>query len=121
MRRKPRPIRLTPKLKPWHKIAPAVMARMADAHASRRFPFDCALVRALDLVGHFGITKEAAATFLKANGAQQLARTTQGGGVPAMTLWSLRDHERLAGKSARARVAIYVDHRDRHPFDPLEL
>ena len=75
-----------------------------------------------DLVDHFGIAKEAAATFLRLKGAAQLPRTTQGGGVPAITLWALWDQERLMEKSARARVAIYVDHRDRHrPFDPLEL
>jgi hypothetical protein len=41
--------------------------------------------------------------------------------VRAITLWALRDQERLMEKSARARVAIYLNHRDLHPFDRLEL
>ena len=31
MRRKPKPIRLKPKLKAWHKVIPALMARMTGA------------------------------------------------------------------------------------------
>ena len=121
MRSKPRIIRLKPKLKAWHKVTPALMAQMTGAFAARRYPFDCDLVRLADVIDHFGISKEAAATFLRAQGAEQLPRTTQGGGVRAITLWALRDPERLMEKSARVRVAIYLNHRDLHPFDPLEL
>jgi hypothetical protein len=121
MRRKPKPIRLKPKLKAWHKVTPALMAGMVGAFAARRYPFDCDLVRLADVIEHFGVSKEAAATFLRAQGATQLPRTTEGGGVPAITLWALRGHGRLMEKSARARVAIYLNHRNLHPFDPLEL
>ena len=111
-----------PRRKPWRKIDASRMASLDAAHAAGAYPFDCVLVQVRDLVDHFGIAKEAAATFLRLKGAVHLPRTTQGGGVPAITLWALRDQERLMEKSARARVAIYVDHRDRHrPFDPLEL
>lgn len=99
----------------------ACMAQMIEALRERRYPFDCVLVRVADLVERFGGSRAEAAAFLRSQGAVQLPRTTQGGGVPAITLWALRDHERLMEKSARARVAIYVNHRDLHPFDPLEL
>ena len=97
------------------------MTQMIEALRNRRYPFDCPLVRVADLVERFGVSRAQAATFLRANGAAVSPRTTQGGGVPAITLWALRDHERLMEKSARARVALYLDHRDLHPFDPLEL
>lgn len=111
-----------PRRKAWHKIEADRMVRLEAAHATRAYPFDCNLVQTRDLVEQFGIAKEAAVKFLRLKGAMQLPRTTQGGGVPAITLWALRDHERLMEKSARARAAIYLDHRDRNPpFDPLEL
>ena len=119
--RRNRIIRTKPKLKAWRKVDEALIQRIVETHAARRFPFDCVLVQVRDLVEHFGVAKEVAAEFLRILGATQLPRTTQGGGVPAVTLWALRDHERLMEKSARARVAIYRDHRDRHPFDPLEV
>lgn len=97
------------------------MTQMIEALRERRYPFDCPLVRVADLVERFGVSRAKAAAFLRSKGAVQLPRTTQGGGVPAITLWALRDHERLAAKSARARVVIYFGHRDLHPFDPLEL
>jgi len=111
-----------PRRKAWHKIEADRMAGLEAAYAAGAYPFDCALVQTRDLVGQFGVAKEAAVRFLRLKGAVQLPRTTQGGGVPAITLWALRDHERLMEKSARARVAIYLDHRDRNPpFDPLAL
>lgn len=98
------------------------MTQMIEALRERRYPFDCPLVRVADLVERFGVSRAKAAAFLRAQGAVQLPRTTQGHGVPAITLWADADEaERLMEKSARARVAIYLDHRDRHPFDPLEL
>lgn len=121
MRRKPKPIRLKPKLKAWRKVDDPLAQWITKTWQAKRYPFDCDLVQVADLVEHFWIAKEVAAGFLRNLGATPLPRTTQGGGVPAITLWALRDPERLMEKSARARVAIYRNHRDLHPFDPLEL
>lgn len=121
MRRQPRPIRLKPKLKAWKNVDAQLVARMTQTYQARAYPFDCDLVQVRDLVEHFGVAKEVGAEFLRILGATPLPRTTQGGGVPAITLWALRDPERLLEKSARARVAIYRNHRDLNPFDPLEL
>lgn len=95
----------------------------ARQYGLQAFPFDCALVRTADLIDRFGGSKEAVTAFLRSKGAKQLLRTTQGSGVPAITLWALRDHDRLMKKSARARVAIYLSHQDmaEPARDPLEL
>lgn len=121
MRRKPRIIRTKPKLKAWRKVDDPLIQRIIKTYQAKAYPFDGALVQVRDLVEHFGVAKEVAAEFLRILGATQLPRTTQGGGVPAITLWSLRNHERLMETSARARVAIYLNHRDLRPFDPLEV
>lgn len=92
---------------------------MAEAFASGVHPFDCDLVSVPDLAKRFGVSKDAVVDFLRLNGAVKLPRTTQGGGVPAITLWAVRDQERLMKQSARARVDLYHAHHS--AFDPLEL
>lgn len=82
--------------------------------------FDLVLVR--DLVQKWGTSKEQVTAILRARGAVQHIRTTQGGGIKALTLWSLRNHEHWKAKSARARVAIYLHHHAMaNPFDPLAV
>lgn len=82
--------------------------------------FDLVLVS--DLVAKWGMSKEQVAAILRARGAIQLPRTTQGGGIKALTLWSLRNHEHWKAKSARARVAIFLHHHAMaNPFDPLAI
>ena len=74
------------------------------------------------LVAKWGMSKEQVAAILRARGAIQLPRTTQGGGIKALTLWSLRNHEHWKAKSARARVAIFLHHHAMaNPFDPLAI
>lgn len=82
--------------------------------------FDLVLVS--DLVRRWGTSKEEVTATLRARGALQLPRTTQGGGIKALTLWALRNHEHWKAKSARARVAIYLHHHAMaNPFDPLAV
>jgi hypothetical protein len=76
--------------------------------------FDLVLTR--DLARKWGTTKEQVASVLRANGAVQLPRTTQGGGVPALSLWAIRNIDHWKVQSARARVDAY-----HAAIDPLEI
>lgn len=93
---------------------------IGEAHARGAYPFDCDLVSVPDVAKRFGVAKEVAVDFLRSNGAVRLPRTTQGGGVPALTLWAIRNEPHWRALSARKRVEAYLA-RQSLAFDPLEL